>query len=93
MKIEKGTPGFGMLLGVLLAGLGGLVMWIGLWKTLLLGALFAVGFFLGAVDKKKEFLQGLVNRVIPEKKTEIYDYRDAYARGSAGNEEEKEDKE
>ena len=43
MKLKKGTPVFGLILGAALVALGALVMLIGFWKTLALGALFAVG--------------------------------------------------
>ena len=39
MKLEKGTPGFGILCGVILALLGALVMIIGFWKALILALL------------------------------------------------------
>ena len=67
MKIEKGTPGFGILLGVILAALGALVMIIGFWRTLILAALFGVGYFLGSVDNKSAFLKDTANRVIPSR--------------------------
>ena len=80
MKIQKGTPGFGILLGVILAALGALIMWIGLWRTLLLAVLFGLGYFLGAVDQKKEFIQNAARRIMPEKKAEVFDYRSEYSR-------------
>ena len=67
MNLKKGTPACGLILGTILVVLGALVMWIGFWKTLLLALLFALGYFLGAIDKKKEFLKNTANRLIPEK--------------------------
>lgn len=77
---KRGTPGFGLFLGALFVLAGGLVMWIGIWRTLLLVLLFAVGYFLGAVENKKEALKNTVNRLIPEKKEEVIDFRKEIAR-------------
>ena len=74
-NFKRGTPGFGLFLGALFVLAGGLVMWIGFWRTLLLVLLFAVGYFLGAVENKKEALKNTVNRLIPEKKEEVIDFR------------------
>ncbi len=76
MKFEKGTSGFGMLLGVLFALTGVLIMAIGFWKTVLLLLLFAVGYFIGAVGDKQAFAKNLANRVIPEKKNNTIDIRE-----------------
>lgn len=44
------------LLGVLVALL---LLWIGIWKTLLIAALVAVGVFFGGVKDKRAFLKKL----------------------------------
>ena len=75
MNLKKGTPACGLILGTVLVVLGALVMWIGFWKTLLLALLFAIGYFLGAVDKKKEFLKNTANRLIPEKEIKVIDFK------------------
>ena len=75
MNLKKGTPACGLILGTVLVVLGALVMWIGLWKTLLLALLFALGYFLGAIDKKKEFLKNTANRLIPEKEIKVIDFK------------------
>ena len=75
MNLKKGTPACGLILGTVLVVLGALVMWIGFWKTLLLGLLFALGYFLGAIDKKKEFLKNTANRLIPEKEIKVIDFK------------------
>ena len=80
MKIEKGTPGFGIILGLILAGLGVLVMTIGFWKTLVLAALFGIGFFLGSVDNKGAFLKDTANRIIPAKEQKPIDIKQEIAR-------------
>ncbi len=75
MNLKKGTPACGLIFGTVLVVLGALVMWIGFWKTLLLALLFALGYFLGAIDKKKEFLKNTANRLIPEKEIKVIDFK------------------
>ena len=75
MNLKKGTPACGLILGTVLVVLGALIMWIGFWKTLLLALLFALGYFLGAIDKKKEFLKNTANRLIPEKEIKVIDFK------------------
>ena len=75
MNLKKGTPACGLILGTVLVVLGALVMWIGFWKTLILALLFAVGYFLGAVGKKKEFLKNTANRLIPDKEIKVIDFK------------------
>ena len=75
MNLKKGTPACGLILGTVLVMLGALVMWIGFWKTLVLALLFALGYFLGAIDKKKEFLKNTANRLIPEKEIKVIDFK------------------
>ena len=72
---HRGSPVFGLFLGLLLALLGVLVMTIGFWKTLILALLFCLGYFLGAVENKSKFFKDTVNRVVPEKKQENIDFR------------------
>ena len=40
-----------------------------------LALLFALGYFLGAIDKKKEFLKNTANRLIPEKEIKVIDFK------------------
>ena len=80
MRIEKGTPGFGILIGLILAGMGALVMWIGFWRALILIALFGVGYFLGSVDNKEAFLKETANRIIPAKDDKPIDIKQEIAR-------------
>lgn len=75
MKLKKGTPACGLVWGAVLTVLGALVMLIGFWKTLVLALLFALGYFLGGVEKKKDFLKGSVNKVIPDKEVKVIDFR------------------
>ena len=75
MNLKKGTPACGLLLGAVLAVLGALVMWIGFWKTLVLALLFGLGYFLGAVEKKRDFLKNTANKVIPDKEVKLIDFK------------------
>ena len=75
MKFKKGTPAFGLILGAALVVLGTLVMLIGFWKTLALCALFAVGYFLGTVENKREFMKTAANKLIPDKEVKVIDLK------------------
>ena len=75
MKLKKGTPACGLVWGAILTVLGALVMLIGFWKTLVLALLFALGNFLGAIDKKKEFLKNTANRLIPDTEVKVIDLK------------------
>lgn len=79
-NLHRGTPAFGFLLGILFVLTGVLMMTVGFWKTVVIVALFAAGFFIGAVGDKKQFVKNTVNRVIPEKKDESIDFREELAR-------------
>ena len=76
-EFKKGTPAFGFLLGILFVIIGLLWMALGFWKTVLLCALFALGYFLGAVNNKAEYIKETVNRIVPEKKNEAIDLRES----------------
>ena len=75
MKLKKGTPAFGLILGGALVVLGALVMLIGFWKTFALCMLFAVGFFLGTVENKREFMKNTANKLIPDKQVKVIDLK------------------
>ena len=75
MNLKKGTPVFGLIIGAALVALGALVMLIGFWKTLALCALFAVGYFLGTVENKREFMKNTANKLIPDKEVKVIDLK------------------
>ena len=75
MNLKKGTPAFGLVLGAALVLLGALVMLIGFWKTIALCALFAVGYFLGTVENKREFMKNAANKLIPDKEIKVIDLK------------------
>ena len=75
MKLKKGTPLFGLVLGGALTLAGALVMLIGFWKTLMLFLLFGLGYFLGTVENKKDFLKTTANRLIPDREVKVIDLK------------------
>ena len=75
MNLKKGTPAFGLALGAVMVALGALVMLIGFWKTLVLCLLFAVGYFLGTVENKREFMKNTANKLIPDKEIKVIDLK------------------
>ena len=75
MNLKKGTPAFGLVLGAAMVALGALVMLIGFWKTLVLCLLFAVGYFLGTVENKREFMKNTANKLIPDKEIKVIDLK------------------
>ena len=75
MKLKKGTPVFGLVIGAALVVLGVLVMAIGFWKTLVLCVLFGVGYFLGTVENKREFMKNAANKLIPDKEVKVIDLK------------------
>ena len=74
-NFRRGTPAFGLFLGALFLICGALLLWLGFWRTLLLAALFAAGYFVGAVGDKAGFVKETVDRVVPQKKGETIDFR------------------
>ena len=75
MKLKKGTPLCGLVLGGVLTLAGALVMLIGFWKTLILFLLFGLGYFLGTVENKKEFIKTTANRLIPDREVKVIDLK------------------
>ena len=75
-EFRRGTPVFGVLTGIVFLLTGALVMWLGFWKTLVLVLLFAIGYFVGAVDNKRELMKGAVDKVVPGGKEETIDFRE-----------------
>ena len=60
--------------------LGALVMLIGFWKALALCVLFGVGYFLGTVENKGEFMKNAANKLIPDKEAKVIDLKSELAR-------------
>jgi uncharacterized membrane protein len=68
------------MIGAALVALGALVMLIGFWKTLVLCILFAIGYFLGTVENKSEFMKNAANKLIPDKEAKVIDLKSELAR-------------
>lgn len=79
-KLKMGTPAMGIAIGLGLVGAAVLIMLIGFWKTLLLVALFGIGFFLGTVENKQEFIKDTANKIIPEKEAKVIDLKSEITR-------------
>lgn len=79
-KLKMGTPLMGLAIGLALVAAAVLVMLIGFWKTLLLLLLFAVGYFIGTVENKQEFIRETANKIIPAKETKVIDLKSEIAR-------------
>ena len=85
MDMKRGTPGFGIALGIALVALGVLVMLIGFWKTLILAVLFGIGYFVGTVENKGEFMKNAANKLIPDKEAKVIDLKTELAREQEAN--------
>ena len=79
-KLKMGTPLMGIAIGAALAAIAALVMIIGFWKVLLLVALFGIGYFIGTVDNKLEFIRDTANKIIPAKEAKVIDIKSEIAR-------------
>ena len=75
MNLKKGTPLCGLVLGAVLTLIGALVMIIGFWKTLVLCILFGLGYFLGSVENKRDFMKTTANKLIPDKEVKVIDLK------------------
>jgi uncharacterized membrane protein len=80
MNLKRGTPVCGIIIGLALVALGTLVMLIGFWKTLILAALFAIGYFLGTVENKSDFIKNTANKLIPNKEAKVIDFKTELAK-------------
>lgn len=65
--METGTPACGLLGGIIGVVIAALLLSIGVWKTLFVVVLGAVGLFLGGVKDKPGAVKALVNRLFPPK--------------------------
>ena len=79
-KLKMGTPLMGIAIGAGLAAIAVLIMIIGFWKTLILLVLFGIGYFVGTVENKQEFIKEAANRIIPAKEAKVIDLKSEIAR-------------
>ena len=75
-----GTPLMGLAIGAALVAVAALIMIIGFWKVLILVLLFGVGYFIGTVDNKQEFIKDAANKIIPAKEAKVIDIKSEIAR-------------
>ena len=69
-----GTPECAIFSAVIAMVLALLFLTVGFWKALLVGALMAVGAFLGGVKDKRQWLKNVINRLFPARS--IVPYRE-----------------
>ena len=81
-KLKMGTPSMGIAIGLGLVGVAALIMLIGFWKALVLVVLFAVGYFVGTVENKQEFIKDTANKIIPAKEAKVIDIKSEITRES-----------
>ena len=79
-KLKTGTPLMGAAIGLALAGIAVLIILIGFWKTLMLLVLFGIGYFIGAVENKQDFIRRAANRIIPAKEAKVIDIKSEITR-------------
>ena len=79
-KLKMGTPLMGLAIGAALVAIAALIMIIGFWKVLILVLLFGIGFFIGTVDNKQEFIKDAANKIIPAKEAKVIDIKSEIAR-------------
>jgi len=79
-NMKMGTPSMGIMIGLGMVGVAVLIMLIGFWKALLLIVLFAIGFFIGTVENKQEFVKSAANKIIPAKEAKVIDIKSEIAR-------------
>lgn len=79
-NLKMGTPSMGIAIGLGLVGVAVLIMLIGFWRALLLLVLFGIGYFVGTVENKQEFIKDTANKIIPAKEAKVIDIKSEIAR-------------
>ena len=79
-KLKMGTPSMGIVIGLALVAVAVLMMIIGFWRTLLIAVLFAVGYFIGTVENKQEFIRNTANKIYPAKEAKVIDFKSEITR-------------
>ena len=62
-----GTVHCGILMGATGVVLAFLLIFLGFWKTLLVTALFALGFWIGSRTQKTDTIKSTINKMFPPK--------------------------
>ena len=60
-----GTKHCGLLLGACGAAIAFMLIFLGVWKTLLVAAFIAVGYWLGAYESKSSRIKRAINKLFP----------------------------
>ncbi len=79
-NLKMGTPLMGLVIGFSLVAIAALMMIFGFWKILILLVLFGIGFFVGSVGNKQEFIKDTANKIIPAKEAKVIDIKSEIAR-------------
>lgn len=62
-----GTTKCGLLMGACGALLAFMLIFLGFWNTVLVAALFLLGYWIGAIEGKTNFIKNTINRLFPPK--------------------------
>jgi len=65
--LQIGTAQCGLLIGAAGAAIAFMLIFLGFFKTLLVAALFALGYWIGARSNKTTFIKNTINRLFPPK--------------------------
>lgn len=79
-NLKMGTPQMGLVIGFSLVAIAALMMIFGFWTILILLVLFGIGFFVGTVKNKQEFIKDTANKIIPAKEAKVIDIKSEIAR-------------
>ncbi|MEA5000111.1 MAG: DUF2273 domain-containing protein [Candidatus Limiplasma sp.] len=62
-----GTPKCGLLLGACGIAIAFMLIFLGFWNTVLVIALFLLGYWFGAIQGKSSAIKNFINKVFPPK--------------------------
>ena len=65
--LRIGTIQCGLLLGAGFVAIAFMLIFLGFWKTLLVTAFFAIGFWIGAFEGKTAMIKNTINKLFPPK--------------------------
>ncbi len=65
--ITIGTTQCGLLFGGIGVLVAFLLIFLGFWNTVLVAALFAVGYWVGAIEGKTNYIKNTINKLFPPK--------------------------
>lgn len=62
-----GTPKCGLILGACGIAIAFMLIFLGFWNTMLVAALFLLGYWIGAIQGKSNAIKTFINRLFPPK--------------------------